>query len=229
MEDGEVKGLDTRERLVQAAGEMFSQFGFQATSIRAISQRAKANVAAVNYHFGHKEALYSAVLEHTLNWAAAKYPRDLGLDSDATAEETLQAFIKSFLLQLLDDGRPAWHGKLMAREIIAPSALLDQVIEAVLGPLHKRLAAIVAAVLGAHTNDQTVRFGTLSIIGQCVYYHNARMVISRLYHQKLGPEEAEVLSHHIAQFSLGGLRWLAQQGVSSGGLPRKAGQNAQGG
>jgi AcrR family transcriptional regulator len=215
MQNSDENGLDTRERLLQAAGEMFSQHGFQATSIRAISQRAKANVAAVNYHFGHKEALYSAVLEHTLNWAAVKYPRDLGLVSGATAEEALQAFIKSFLLQLLDEGRPAWHGKLMAREIIAPSALLDQVIEAVLGPLHKRLAAIVAEVLSANANDQTVRYGTLSIIGQCVYYHNARMVISRLYHQKFGPEEAEALSNHIAQFSIGGLHWLAQQGGSS--------------
>jgi AcrR family transcriptional regulator len=209
MGKGDGTGLDTRERLVHAAGEMFSQHGFQATSIRAISQRAKANVAAVNYHFGHKEGLYSAVLEHALSWAAAKYPRDLGLSTGASAEEALKAFIKSFLLQLLDEGRPAWHGKLMAREMIAPTALLDRVIEDILGPLHKRLAVIVADVLGSSTDNETVRFCTLSIIGQCVYYHNARLVISRLYYQKFGPEETEALSNHIIQFSLGALKWLA--------------------
>jgi AcrR family transcriptional regulator len=217
MKDGDRSAPDTRERLVRAAGEMFSQHGFQATSIRAISQRAKANVAAVNYHFGDKKALYSAVLEHALSWAAQKYPRDLGLSTDASAEEELKAFIQSFLLQLLDDGRPAWHGKLMAREIVTPTALLDQVIEDVLGPLHRRLAAIVTGLLGSSPTGETVRRCTLSIIGQCVYYHNARMVISKLYGQKFAPEEAEALSEHITQFSLGALKWLALQSDSSSG------------
>jgi TetR/AcrR family transcriptional regulator, regulator of cefoperazone and chloramphenicol sensitivity len=217
MKEADKSGPDTRERLVRAAGEMFSQHGFQATSIRAISQRAKANVAAVNYHFGDKEALYSAVLEHALGWAAQKYPRDFGLGSDASAEEELKAFIKSFLLQLLDDGRPAWHGKLMAREIVTPTAALDQVIEDVLGPLHRRLAAIVAELLGSTTSDETVRRCTLSIIGQCVYYHNARMVIGKLYGRKFGPENTEALCDHIAQFSLGALKSLALQSDSSSG------------
>ncbi len=214
MKDGEGSGLDTRERLVHAAGEMFSENGFQATSIRAISQRAKANVAAVNYHFGHKEGLYSAVLEHALGWAASKYPSDLGLDAGASAEEALKAFIKTFLLQILDEGRPSWHGKLIAREITSPTSLLDQVIEDVLGPMHKRLAAIVAEVLGDGADNETVRFCTLSIIGQCVYYHNARVVISRLYQQKFSPKDTQALSGHIAQFSLGALKWLATQGRS---------------
>jgi TetR/AcrR family transcriptional regulator, regulator of cefoperazone and chloramphenicol sensitivity len=215
MKNGDGNGPDTCERLIQAAGEMFSQHGFQATSIRAISLRAKANVAAVHYHFGHKEGLYSAVLEHALGWAAAKYPGNLGLEADASAEEALDAFIHSFLLQLLDEGRPAWHGKLLAREIIAPTALLDQVIENVLGPMHKRLAAIVAEILECSADNATVRFSTLSIIGQCVYYHHARKVINKLYQGKFGPHEMEALSDHVAQFSLGALKWSAMKGKSS--------------
>ncbi len=211
MEGGDRSGLDTRERLVQAAGEMFSEYGFQATSIRAISQRAKANVAAVNYHFGHKEGLYSAVLENALSWAAAKYPRDLGVGAGLSGEEALRAFIRTFLFQLLDEGRPAWHGKLVAQEIIAPTVLFDHVIEDVLGPMHKRLAAIVGEVLGCSPDQQTVRLCSLSIIGQCVYYHHARMVISTLYQQRYGPEETEILSNHIAEFSLAGLKRLADR------------------
>ncbi len=57
---------DTKTRLLDAAESLFSQQGFANTSLRAITTAAKANLAAVNYHFGSKEALLRAVLERRL-------------------------------------------------------------------------------------------------------------------------------------------------------------------
>lgn len=54
--------LDTRESLLLEARKLFSQKGFDGTSVRAITRAAGANLGAVNYHFGSKEALYHAVL-----------------------------------------------------------------------------------------------------------------------------------------------------------------------
>ncbi|MGA9754367.1 MAG: TetR family transcriptional regulator, partial [Desulfobaccales bacterium] len=53
---------ETRQRLLEAAGEVFAKKGFRNTTIREICRRARANLAAVNYHFGDKERLYLAVL-----------------------------------------------------------------------------------------------------------------------------------------------------------------------
>lgn len=53
---------DTRDRLVEAARELFSRFGYEATSVRAITTHADANLGAITYHFGSKEALYEAAL-----------------------------------------------------------------------------------------------------------------------------------------------------------------------
>lgn len=57
---------DTKERILDAAEHLFAAEGFHNTSLRAITGDAKANLAAVNYHFGSKEALLEAVFERRL-------------------------------------------------------------------------------------------------------------------------------------------------------------------
>ena len=51
------------ERLLAVAGDLFARAGFDAVSVRDIITRAKANLGAVTYHFGSKEALFHAVIE----------------------------------------------------------------------------------------------------------------------------------------------------------------------
>ena len=52
----------TRDRILDAAEHLFAEHGFAGTSLRSITQEAGVNLAAVNYHFGSKEALLTAVL-----------------------------------------------------------------------------------------------------------------------------------------------------------------------
>src|SRR5215831_1144132 len=87
---------DTRERLLEAAGQVFSEKGFRDATVREIVRRAGgANIAAVNYHFRDKEGLYAAVLEHFAHAAVAKYPAHGGLPPDATPAEQLHAFVRA--------------------------------------------------------------------------------------------------------------------------------------
>jgi len=58
--------LDTMKRILDAAEVLFAQKGFAETSLRAITGRAGVNLAAVNYHFGSKDALIQAVFERYL-------------------------------------------------------------------------------------------------------------------------------------------------------------------
>ena len=55
--------INTKDRLLDAAERLFADKGYSATSLRDITQKAEVNLAAVNYHFGSKEALLSAALE----------------------------------------------------------------------------------------------------------------------------------------------------------------------
>lgn len=77
---------DTRERLLDAAERLFADRGIDAVSVRAVNAAAGANVAAVHYHFGSKDALVSAVLRRRM---------------DALAERRLA------MLARLDPARPA--------------------------------------------------------------------------------------------------------------------------
>ena len=58
---------DTRKRLLEATEWLFIEGGYEAMSLRHITTRAGANLAAVNYHFGSKEALMQELLSHRLD------------------------------------------------------------------------------------------------------------------------------------------------------------------
>lgn len=58
---------DTKTRILDAAEELFTEHGFEATSLRSLTSAASVNLAAVNYHFGSKEELFQAVLTRRLD------------------------------------------------------------------------------------------------------------------------------------------------------------------
>jgi len=203
---------ETRQRLLEAAGEVFAEHGFRAATIRDICHRAKANIAAVNYYFRDKEHLYAAVLQYAQRCVDEKYPPDLGLRANATAEERLHMFITSFLLHIFDEGQPAWHSKLWSREMIESTRALDALVEAAIRPNAEQLESIVRALLGNRATREQVRLCATSIVSQCVFYHHARPVIVRLYpEQRFGAQDIERLADHITQFSLGALKQLARE------------------
>ena len=57
---------ETRDRILDAAERLFMEHGFEGTSMRMITGAANANLAAVNYHFGSKDALIQAVFRRRL-------------------------------------------------------------------------------------------------------------------------------------------------------------------
>ena len=65
--DRAVETTDTKSKILDAAEELFMEYGFEATSLRLITTAASVNLAAVNYHFGSKEELFQAVLTRRLD------------------------------------------------------------------------------------------------------------------------------------------------------------------
>ena len=204
---------ETRSRLLEAAGEVFAEQGYRRATIRDICSRAGANIAAVNYHFGDKEKLYHAVLRHWLGEALHRFPPDGGLPSSAPPEERLAAFVRSWLFRMLGEGTPAWHGRLMAREMSEPTAAFDSIIlHETVKPMSQRLSGIVRELLGPDAPDRLVRDCALSVAGQCCFYRHAHEMITRLYSDHGNtPQEIERLAAHVTQFSLDAIRGMRAQ------------------
>ena len=201
---------ETRQHLLEAAGEVFAEAGFRNATVREICRRAGANIAAVNYHFGDKEHLYVELLRYSYGKTLEKYPPLLGLAADAPPEKKLRAFIHSLLLRIFDTGPTSWHGRLMAREMIEPSAALDSLVEERIRPMSNQLWQIVAEIIGRPLNDERVRLCAFSVVSQCVFYHHCRTVLSRLFpnEEPLDAAGIERLADHVTRFSLAAMKHL---------------------
>lgn len=205
----QVELVDTKRRLINAAGEIFSEKGFKAATVREICRLAKANVAAVHYHFGDKEGLYKALLVEAFETGLLRYPPQMNLGPQPTPEECLFAFVHSFLLRMLGSERFAWCGKLMARELQEPTEALDHIVERYIMPLAERLRGIVAELLGdgVKPNDEQTLYCSMSVVGQCQYIFRSRGVINKL-NPSMRFDEAgiAVLAQHITDFSISALK-----------------------
>src|SRR6185295_4521253 len=133
---------DTRDRLLNAAGEVFAESGFRDATVRDICSRAGANIAAINYHFGDKQAIYTAAMERM--HASCKGADVADLSPDLPPEEGLHLYIRGFVENLLSKKDPEWYGKLMAREMVEPTPALDMIVEKYIRPRWTFLTGVVS-------------------------------------------------------------------------------------
>ena len=200
---------DTRRRLLEAAGAVFSDRGFREATIREIVTRAGANIAAVNYHFGDKAGLYAAVLRHFAQESVQRHPVQQGLPEGAPAEARLRAFVRALLGRVFDDGHPSVHGRLMAREMVEPTEALGPMVDQVIRPMYDRLRAILRELLGPRVPEARLRLAAKSVVGQCLFYKHCAPVLERLEGPPArGARAVDALADHITAFSLRGLESL---------------------
>jgi AcrR family transcriptional regulator len=199
----------THMRLLQAAGKIFAEQGYEGAKVRDICSLADVNVAAVNYHFGDKLGLYTAVLKDALQAEADIDILDQ-LKNCESPEKALRIYIRTFLREAYGRNSDSVHVRLMTQELARPSAALDRVVDEVIRPRYERLRKIVGHILHLPPGHDRVRLCVHSIIGQIVHYVHATPVISRVWPElHLNSERIEQIADHIAEFSLCSLHAMA--------------------
>jgi AcrR family transcriptional regulator len=192
----------TRTRLLEAAREVFSQYGFQGATIREICRRADANGAAVNYHFGSKDGL----LAEALNFSRLKAIQKANDQVGQCPRLRLRVFIRDFMMMLLDEQNASSQCQIMARELADPTPALDKIVKEAIEPLHAFLGKLVREIVGENVSDQVLLRCVHSIFGQCLFYRHSQPVLKRLHPELCyDQKEIEAIAAHIAEFSIAGM------------------------
>jgi len=200
---------DTRTKLLDAAGQVFAESGFQAATVREICARAGVNIALVNYHFGDKLELYTEVLRHSVG-TSENGIINKAIASKAPPEGAFRELIHAMLLRVCRADRPGWHFQLMMHEFAQPTPAMASVIDETMRPVYDRFRHLIGFMLALPPDHDKVRLSTHSVISQTVHYAHARHIVSRVWPElELNPERMEQIAAHIAEFSLAGIRGIA--------------------
>jgi AcrR family transcriptional regulator len=188
----------TKARLLEAAGQEFAEHGFGGATVRRICERAGANVAAVNYHFGDKESLYVQAVMEAHRCSIEPLPPDL---TTGSPEAGLRRFIRHFLASVLAmDAQPSWHHPLILRELTRPTAACEALVREMIRPKFEVLMGLMRAMAPGAEERRLHALG-FSVIGQCMHYRVGRPIAERL----VGREGLEALDLDFLTDHIGGV------------------------
>jgi TetR/AcrR family transcriptional regulator, regulator of cefoperazone and chloramphenicol sensitivity len=191
---------DTRQRLLDAAEQVFSEKGFKAASVREICNKAGANIAAINYYFGDKESLYIETVKyaHRSCIEGAPFPE---WEPNTPPVQMLCDFIRVIVTRMHAPQSPS-ATQLMMREMVQPTAACRAVVEEYIQPMAQKLGAILAQLMPGTTRQQQTLVA-FSIVGQSLFYRNHRAIAALV----VGEEEfrrfdVDLVARHITEFTL---------------------------
>lgn len=206
-----MKDLETRDRLLAAASRLFAERGFAKVTVRDICRRARANVAAVNYHFHGKSGLYDAVLRSAILTMRGTTEAAQHAGAERPPAEQLEVYISIFLRRVVE-GRDSWIHRLMMHELSDPTPALDLVVNDVLRPRMAYLTTIIAALIGSSEADPRVARCLMSVHAQIQALLVKNPLVDRLSpFGPVTPDSVDAIARHISRFSLAGIRAMTDR------------------
>jgi AcrR family transcriptional regulator len=207
---GNAAGDETRNLLINAGTGVFLRDGFRAARVSDIAAEAGVRLSAINYHFGGKDGLYLAVLQHHAMLALAHVPVPRFAPGESLQQRFAQ-FVRAMVYRMLDPASPSRLPPLMIREAVNPTSALDVMFERFMQPLQMVLAGLLREVFGPDASEALLARAALSVLGQGMIYVVARPLVSKLhpdfYEQEAG---VEALAEHIVAFSWAGVQAIAE-------------------
>lgn len=202
----------TRKSLLAAASEVFAEKGYHDATIVEICERAKANGAAVNYHFGDKETLYIEAWRHSFSQSLKAHPPDGGVSEDARPEERLRGQVVALLRRIADENNKEFL--IVHRELANPTGLLEEVMRKDLRPLRDKMETQVREILGPRASDMQVRFCAIGVVSQCI----SPMLVRRMEKTRPqgkddfpGIDDIDSYAKHVVKFSLAGIGAIREE------------------
>jgi len=202
-----------RDRLLDAAEELFCEHGFEGASIRDIAASADCNIASVNYYFGGKEKLYEEVWRrHLIPMRDARIASIENVMSQSEGQPCLEDLLRSFadtFVGPMVEKSARQLGILMAREWIdrrlPANMFFDDVIKPTMSAMHKALVETCPGL-----DESKVPLVVLSIAGQLVQVAHIKAIFEQGDEADLPMFDLTEAIEHIVKFSAAGIRAYAK-------------------
>ena len=203
---------ETHERILLAAERLFSEKGFEATSVRDITSEADCNVASVNYHFGGKENLYleafRSLLAEVRDRRISAMRRDMTERPNMSLQDFVESFATAFMEPLVDRSRGRFFLGFFGHEMndphLPPRVFVDEFI--------RPLAEVSLEGLrrfGPPMEPMAQRLCLMSMVGQLLHAIKARVLFADAREPVMVPSDLEEHVRHIIRFSAGGIEACA--------------------
>lgn len=205
-------GVVTRQRLLEAAEQLFAEQGFEKVTVRDVTEKAGANVAAVNYHFGSREGLVEKVIERYLTPInEERMARLESLERKAggkpvALEEILDAFVRPFLTQIRrSELNEKLSFRLIGRMLGDDAGKMPAQIEAQFQMVVQRfMRAVGKAMPGVAEEELLWRMHFMA--GAMIHAMAHEELLFRVTHGACGSPSMEQTLSRFVRFSAAGLK-----------------------
>jgi AcrR family transcriptional regulator len=227
-----VPGQATRERILDAAERLFAEHGFAGTSHRQITAEARVNLAAVNYHFGSKEALFLEVVRRRLEPVNRRRVEMLDeaerRGGAARLEDVARAFVEPVVAARMEGGKLGVLPKLMARVVGEPGGWAERLLPVVFAGVAARFLATLERAM-PEVKREDLLWGLVFSAGVLSHYLLLGDLIRRAAGgapeaEGAGGETVERMVRYIAA----GLKALRGAGGGGAAKPTRTGKSGRG-
>ena len=206
------KRPDSRQRVLEAAEELFAKHGFESVSIRDITNHCGANVAAINYHFGGRDKLVTEVMLRYIEpineerLARLDAARQKWGGKSIPVEELIDAFVRPLMTRVKkSDLSERLFYKLCGRVFSEHIDALPQQVEAQFSPVLNRFyKAFASSLPDLEKEDLVWRFHFM--VGGMIYLMSHQDMLQRMTHGLSGNPSMEASLGRFIRFSAAGFR-----------------------
>jgi len=174
----------TRERILDAALDLFGERGLTGTTVRDIAGRAKVNVAAISYHFGGKGQLYREVARTVITGIETRVvSRAAHIIQDPPAEPAaalaaLETMMETVVDVIVGPQEMRRVARFIIREQMQPTAAFE-ILFGTFTRLHTIACRLLAAAAGLDPEAEETRLRAFLLIGQAVFLRIGEAAVLR--------------------------------------------------
>lgn len=215
-------GAATKSQILEAAGAVFAEKGFDRTTGKEIAERAGTNSAAVNYYYGGIDGLYAEVLVAAHHRLVTYDALRALAEAPGDPADKLRMIIRMVVTTVT--GPASWPLRVLSREVLSPSPAFAVLREREILPKKRIVTGIIGDILGLPHDHDAVARCALSIVSPfVVMLVGDRAVLGQIFPGLAsGPPAIEEIIAHYQRFAFGGLAAVAAELEGEGKPARDA-------